>query len=408
VPRSLTIRRTILLLATASAPLSAQTSAAAALGAALQRQDGGLWQSATRLDPEIRFDNPWLQIKAAASLSSSTNARVFSMQSGVASALVASPGWHGLQISGDASVERIRAAGTISRTVQSSGAAVSFGKAAGGAWLGFGLEEVPKLDSATTTPLLRAGLWRQFRSVMVSVSVSQHALRTGGQAGRADTVRFPLYERGQSGRIDTAYADSIFTSPGIASRALRWSDIQARVGWSSGRVALDAQAGVAHQLAVRSSSLWGQVTATTAVGPRLSIIGSLGTDPTHAWLGLPPNRFAMLGVRFAPASLARPAPPPYVRPSAASFVVRPSEHGTYVVSLHVPGARTVELSGDFNAWHAVPLRQIAPDQWEATFAMVPGSYHVNMRIDGDRWVAPPGLTAVTDDFNGTVGLLVVR
>ncbi|HEY4219594.1 MAG TPA: glycogen-binding domain-containing protein [Gemmatimonadaceae bacterium] len=402
------IRGTILLLATGSATLSAQTSAAAALGASLQRQDGGFWQSATRLDPAVRFDNPWMQLNGDASLSTVGNRPSFSMQNANASALVATPAWRGFQISNDVSFERATAGPAISRTVRSAGSAVSYAAAKSGAWLGFGLEQVPELDSSTTTPLLRAGVWRQFRSVMVSVSVSQHAIRGGGQPATLDTVRFGSVEKDQFGRIDTVYADSIFGSPGIASRALRWSDVQARIGWSSGRVALDAQAGVTHQLDMRAPSLWGKITATTEVNPRLSIVGALGTDPTRAWMGLPPSRFAMLGLRLAPAALSRPAPPPFIRPSAASFVVRPSERGTYTVSVRVPDARTVELSGDFNAWHAVSLRQVAPDTWEATLSIVPGSYHVNMRVNGDHWTAPPGLTVTTDDFNGTVGLLVVR
>jgi hypothetical protein len=33
---------------------------------------------------------------------------------------------------------------------------------------------------------------------------------------------------------------------------------------------------------------------------------------------------------------------------------------------------------------------------------------MNLRVDGDRWTAPPGTPAVADEFNGTVGLVVVR
>jgi len=29
-------------------------------------------------------------------------------------------------------------------------------------------------------------------------------------------------------------------------------------------------------------------------------------------------------------------------------------------------------------------------------------------VNGDRWVAPPGLPTTDDDFNGTVGLVVIR
>jgi hypothetical protein len=33
---------------------------------------------------------------------------------------------------------------------------------------------------------------------------------------------------------------------------------------------------------------------------------------------------------------------------------------------------------------------------------------MNVRIDGDQWRAPPGMATVADEFNGTVGIVVVR
>jgi hypothetical protein len=387
VPRSLTIRGTILLLLSGSATLAAQTSAAAALGATLQRQDGGFWRSSTRIDPAARFDNPWLQLGGDASLAGNTNGGGLRVENASFSALGSSPGWRGFRISNTARVERLTAGPAIARTASTAESAVSYHKAGSGAWMGFGLEQVPELDSGVTRPLLRAGLWRQFRSVVVSVSTDQHAMRTG--------------LRQSSGRTDTLSNDS-------TARTMVWSDVQARVGWSGGRVALDARAGLARQLNSRPEAAWGRITATTALAPRLSVVAALGTDPTRAWIGMPPSRFASLGLRFAPAALSRPAPPPHIQPNAANFTVRAAETGSYVVSMHVPDARTVELSGDFNGWHAVSLRQVTPDVWETTLPIAPGTYHVNVRVNGDHWTAPPGLAMTTDDFNGTVGLLVIR
>lgn len=406
--RSFMVRGTLLLLVTGGTALGAQTAAAAALGATLQREEGGLWHSSTRLDPAVRFDNPWVQIGGDASLSGNAAGGGLRLQTGSVSMLGASPGWRGFQVSNTASLQRFTSGPVITRTLTSGESAVSYSAAGNGAWLGFGLEQSPQLDSGVTRPLLRAGVWRQFRSVMVSLSVDQHAIRTGGHPASIDTVNFQSVWTDTLGIRHTTSAESVFTHSAVASQALRWSDVQARIGWSSYRIAFDAQAGVAHQLDSRPASLWGRVTTTAAVAPRLSIVAAIGTDPTHAWMGLPPSRFASLGVRVAPAALSRPAAPPHVRPSASSFAVRAAESGTYVVTMHVPNARTVELSGDFNQWHAVALHQVLPDVWEATLPLAPGTYHVNMRVNGDRWTAPPGLTATTDDFNGTVGLLVVR
>jgi hypothetical protein len=120
------------------------------------------------------------------------------------------------------------------------------------------------------------------------------------------------------------------------------------------------------------------------------------------------SRFATLGVRFSPAILLRDPLPAAVRPSARALSVTPIEPGSYKLVLRVPSARTVELSGDFNRWTPVAMTQTAPDVWEATLALSPGAHRLNLRIDGDGWTAPPGLPAVNDEFNGRVGILVIR
>jgi hypothetical protein len=40
--------------------------------------------------------------------------------------------------------------------------------------------------------------------------------------------------------------------------------------------------------------------------------------------------------------------------------------------------------------------------------MTPGTHRVNVRVNGDTWTAPPGMPTVDDEFNGRVGIIVVR
>ena len=35
-----------------------------------------------------------------------------------------------------------------------------------------------------------------------------------------------------------------------------------------------------------------------------------------------------------------------------------------------------------------------------------GVHHINIRIDGGPWIAPPGLPSIRDGFNGEIGVLV--
>jgi len=50
---------------------------------------------------------------------------------------------------------------------------------------------------------------------------------------------------------------------------------------------------------------------------------------------------------------------------------------------------------------------VRPNVWETVLDLRAGAHRVNLRVNGDSWVAPPGLPTADDDFNGTVGLIVV-
>jgi hypothetical protein len=377
-----------------TAVAGAQIAGAAGVGASLQREGGGLWQSITRLEPAARVTNPWLQLGGTASFVSGD--RRMQLASGSVDFVAETPAWKRWRLSTSAQIERHDALPGFSNSGGKAEAALTYSVAGRGAWVGFGSERSARVAGSPVSNngdgLLRLGLWQQLGSVSISLGAAQH--QTLEQT-------FHLVPSPDTTRRD----DSVLTAGNGALR--RWSDTQARVLWSFGRVALDGQIGL-QSIDSTHTATWGRATATVAMGSRLSFVGSFGTQPDRAWMGVPGARFASLGVRIAPAALSRPAPPAHVLPSPNRFTVRAAEHGTYVVTIFVPAARSVELSGDFNAWTPVSLRESRPDVWEATIALAPGTYHVNMRVNGAAWIAPPGLSETSDDFNGSVGLLVVR
>jgi hypothetical protein len=254
---------------------------------------------------------------------------------------------------------------------------------------------------------MSAGFWGQFHALTLAVGLQVHNIPVTSHAtaiipAHDSTVRDSFV----AGRLDTIPVGARTNDLGLVTRLSRWSDLTARLSWAGGPVALDATTGLSPKFQSSPASMWGYATATVALASRLSLVASAGADASRTWVSVPRSRFVNLGVRVSPASLARPPAPPHVRPTAASFALR-EDAGAYVVSLRVPSARSVELSGDFNDWHAVRLREARPDVWEATVALTPGLHRVNMRVNGDAWTAPPGLATANDEFNGTVGLLVV-
>ena len=74
----------------------------------------------------------------------------------------------------------------------------------------------------------------------------------------------------------------------------------------------------------------------------------------------------------------------------------------------MPGAKTVEVSGDFTLWKPVRL-MASPGRGMASVAS-DGARNPSgqLRVNGGKWIVPPGLTPITDEFGGAVGLLVVE
>jgi 1,4-alpha-glucan branching enzyme len=94
--------------------------------------------------------------------------------------------------------------------------------------------------------------------------------------------------------------------------------------------------------------------------------------------------------------------------AVGAFAVHAVGDGSYRLALRAPGAHRVEISGDFTGWRAVPLERGNDGQWTLTLPLAFGTHRMNARIDGGQWIVPPGLTTMSDDFSGEVGLLVIE
>ncbi|HEX4683345.1 MAG TPA: glycogen-binding domain-containing protein [Gemmatimonadaceae bacterium] len=388
-------------------PVEAQVFGSASVRELVQRHDTGLWQSVSRFDPAARLDGRWAQLSADASLLGSGNA--LRLEQGSFDA-VASPAPVGpFRFTSEGSFDRVRLDAATTRSVVRLRSSASYRVGARGAWIGVGAEKALELDSSVAHPMLLAGIWQRLGGVMLSISTESHSARFGGRP--AVLHRFLVSDS----TWDTlAHAWTPITQTvvrgdsGSPSRALRWTDVTARADWTMDRLSLDARAGLQPKLDVAPATPWLRATATIGLSARLSLVATGGTDPSRTWLGMPASRFASLGFRVAAPALVRPAAEATVRPSVAAFSVRRTDADSYLITMRVPNARTVELSGDFTGWRPIAMQQVTPDVWQTTASLATGAHRVNVRVDGDGWAAPPGLPSQRDDFNGTVGLFVVR
>lgn len=282
----------------------------------------------------------------------------------------------------------------------------------GGAWLGLGAEVATGIDRAN--PLLLAGLWRQLGAVTFSLGAESHVVRLTRPSKAAPARWIPS---------DSAISDTTgeweYTSytnvggtlndstVGGTSAVRRWSDITARAAWTMNRVAIDARLAMRPRVSSTPIAWTGRAAATVALTHRVALLAVAGADAERPWFGMPASRYVSLGLRVSPATFDRSAAPAAIRPVAAAFAIRPDGAGAYTVSLRVVDARRVEISGDFNAWQPIALHEVQPGRWETSVALTRGTHRINVRVNGDAWTAPPGLPATDDEFNGTVGLLVV-
>jgi hypothetical protein len=171
---------------------------------------------------------------------------------------------------------------------------------------------------------------------------------------------------------------------------------------------------------------WVGGSAVLWVAPRLAMVAAAGSYPTDYAQGLPAGRYLSLGVRIASRRSGRdtPAPMDARLPAAAkglrsrldagrpvskvsAFEVHPSGGGQHTFLMRAPAANRVELIGDFTSWEPVPLTRLPDGTWSVTLAVDAGLHRMNVRVDEGPWGVPAGLTAVGDDFGGTVGVLEI-
>jgi 1,4-alpha-glucan branching enzyme len=95
-------------------------------------------------------------------------------------------------------------------------------------------------------------------------------------------------------------------------------------------------------------------------------------------------------------------------PVITRFIADKRRSGAVTLRIDAPGAQIVEVSGDFSDWTPMPLARAGDGLWALTLPITPGKYQMNVRLDGGKWLVPPGLLPMLDEFGGSVGLLVIE
>lgn len=247
----------------------------------------------------------------------------------------------------------------------------------------------------------------------------------GGRTRDATAWRSVLLgEAGAS--VSSGLSSAGFTiSPTMVDDSIKYADMQASLSRKGEAVELGVLLGfrLGDQLTTLSANVksWASVSAVFWMTPRIAVALGGGNYPVDPTQGFPGGRFVSLSLRLAqsrrPSSAsndqigsesASPSPAANIAPEVTGFIASRGAGDMLTLRVNAPGARLVEISGDFTNWAAIQLAPSAGGWWSTTLPIKRGKYQMNVRVNGGQWTVPPGLLAMVDEFGGTVGLIVIE
>lgn len=246
----------------------------------------------------------------------------------------------------------------------------------------------------------------------------------GGWIGAAaGSVRDPIGWRSSSAgeigawlQLSRTVVQAIVLPMRIAG-GVRYTDIEGTARFDNSRVELTGVVGARSAIAGydESPTTWGSVNAITWISPAIGLTAGVGSYPTDPGQDLPAAKYVSLGVRFSPRSVRRPSTvlSPDVLGAAVpdappALSVSNLGAGRRTITYRAPAARSVEIMGDFTDWTPLPMSPSRPPgTWSLSVPVTSGVHQVNVRVDGGEWTVPSGLTAVRDEFGGSVGIILI-
>lgn len=290
----------------------------------------------------------------------------------------------------------------------------------GGLWLGSGVVRPLRIATVSNVNVSSGGIWTKLGAATLRATVtnffftkvaSNDTVTTGGAvtacpvAPAAPIAPTPVLGNGVS-------ALTLASSATSCRRESRLTDLEGAVRWEHRLVEFTVRGGQRFGERVDvmpESRSWASAQAAVWISSQLAAVAGGGREPAQPTRGLPARAFASLGVMLAYWPIPRGAvlvatPASLVR----AFELRPAGVALQRLTARIGGVESVEIMGDFTDWAPVQLVRRGRDQWELLIPMSPGVHQINMRIDGGKWIAPPGVPAIKDDFSGEVGVLVIK
>ena len=248
----------------------------------------------------------------------------------------------------------------------------------------------------------------------------------GGVGGTWDGATWQSLRQAEAAawtRVDalTAFAS---VTPIAVGDSIRYADTQLSGGLNLPHVEVNVTGGFRSGSRVPviggSAKSWGSATITGWIASKIALVASAGTYPVDLTQGYPGGRFASFSIRlgtrhFAPQSTSVPSENDFSLHSGtlevfgmSGFETRTSGPGVRELRVLAPRAQTVEITGDFADWQPVQLSNMGGGWWSVSVPIAKGIHEMNVRVDSGAWAVPPGIPTKSDEFGGTVGVLIVQ
>lgn len=374
-----------------STPGTAQLDGTLDVGAGSNRPDRSLPGAVTSFAPSLSFGAGPLRLSGAGVYSDAAGGR-WNFQ-GTSGAALRSPraGIFRAELLGEADWtwhHRVQGAATLAGELRayvtpSARSAAWVGRGVGAGW------SLGRRRPLERTVVGASASWGRVRLGLSVRSTSFDLLSAGAQRGADSSL--------------TAIADT-----GLVERRTAYTDASLASEWEAAGMRLDLSVGRRFSRTIPEVLLWG-VTATRTLMPGVALLASAGRAGSDPVTALPGSRYVVLGLRLSTGSGAGYAAS--ARPAVSAgggFRIGPVRITGREIVLRAPRAHTVELAGDFTDWRPIELEPAPGGAWRVVVPVSPGLHRVAVRMDGGEWQAPPGIRAVTSEFGGQVGEVMVE
>jgi hypothetical protein len=279
----------------------------------------------------------------------------------------------------------------------------AFSKRAG-AWVGGGVARPWRVNVVSTIDLMNGGIWADVGRWNFTGGTTSLGLTKMGTSARESCS-----PSGSLSVADATASQSCQQSPGHS----RVTDLTGSFRWNLDRFEVAGELGtrVGSTADVASNSKnWLSGTFTMWLAPRAAFVVGGGTQPSNPARGIPARTFGTVGMMFASAWPSKSSVPVSDVNLAriAFFEAKPIEAGMQKIVVRVARVESVDVMGDFSDWTPLTMVRRGRDLWELSVPLTPGRHQINIRTDGGKWVAPPGLPKISDMFSGEVGVLIVK